>query len=124
MNTKQKLQIEGTSSSPSVLFTTDGKLKMEGKIIPDNALPFFEVLLNWISDLEAKNIVFDINIEYMNTSASMQMFKLLKKLESNCLIEELVVNWHYEEDDEDHYETGQLFEEKLYRIKLNFSSFV
>lgn len=124
MSTKQNLQIEGTSASPSVLFSTDGSLKIEGKIIPDNALPFFEILLNWISDLDARQVVFDINIEYMNTSASMQLFKLLKKLEENCLIEELLINWHYEEDDEDHYETGQLFEERLSRSKFIYCSFV
>jgi len=124
MDTKQNLQIEGTGSSPSVMFTTEGKLKIEGKIIPDNAMPFFEVLLNWISDLDASSVVFDVNIEYMNTSASMQMFKLLRKLEENCLIEELKVNWYYEQDDEDHYETGQVFEEKLYRTKFNFCSLV
>lgn len=124
MSTKQNLQIEGTSSFPLVSFSTDGKLKMVGKIIPDNALPFFEILLNWISDLDASKVVFDINIEYMNTSASMQMFKLLRQLEENCRIEELCVNWHYEEDDEDHYETGLLFEEKLYRTKFIYCSFV
>jgi hypothetical protein len=123
MDTKQNLQIEGTHSSPAVFFAPDGKLKLEGKIIPDNAIPFFEVLLNWIDDLDVKKVEFDINIEYMNTSASMQLFKLLRKLEENCLIEDLSVNWHYEEDDEDHFETGQLFEEKLYRTKFNFYSF-
>jgi hypothetical protein len=124
MNEKQNLQIEGTNSSPTVLFSTDGKLKIEGKIIPDNAIPFFTMLLNWISDLDARVVVFDINIEYMNTSASMQLFKLLRKLEENCLIEELTIIWHYEEDDEDHYETGQLFEERLQRTKFVYCSIV
>jgi hypothetical protein len=124
MSTKQNLQIEGTNTLPTVLFSTEGKLKIEGKIIPDNALPFFEILFNWISDLDATKVEFDINIEYMNTSASMQLFKLLRTLEENCLIEELCVNWHYEEDDEDHYDTGQLFEEKLFRTKFIYCSFV
>ncbi|MGD2034266.1 MAG: DUF1987 domain-containing protein [Bacteroidales bacterium] len=124
MDIKQNLSIEGTSSSPSVLFTTDGKLEIEGKIIPDNALIFFDILFNWVSDLDVERVMFDINIEYMNTSASMQLFKLLRKLEENCLIEEIEVNWYYEEDDEDHYETGQVFEEKLRRTKFNYHSFV
>ncbi len=124
MDTKQNLNIEGTSSLPAVSFTTEGRLKIEGKIIPDNALPFFQVLYNWVADLEIRSVVFDINIEYMNTSASMQMFKLLKQLEENCMIKDLVVNWYYEEDDEDHYETGLLFEEKLSRMKFNYCSFV
>ena len=82
------------------------------------------MLYNWVADLEIHSVVFDINIEYMNTSASMQMFKLLKQLEENCMINDVVVNWYYEEDDEDHYETGLLFEEKLSRMKFNYCSFV
>jgi hypothetical protein len=45
-------------------------------------------------------------------------------LEENCSIHEITVNWHYEEDDEDHYDTGLMFEERLTRVKFNYLSFV
>ncbi len=124
MNAQGNLHIEGTNSSPTILFTKEGKLRIEGRLIPDNANTLFDVLINWVSNLNSTRVVFDINIEYMNTSASLQLFTLLMKLEENCLIKDLTVKWHYEEDDEDHYETGQIFEEKLYRTKFQYLSFV
>jgi len=54
----------------------------------------------------------------------MQLYLLLKSLAENSLIEELAVIWHYEEDDEDHLETGQVYEEKLSKIKFKYLSYV
>ena len=124
MKTLENLQFEATKSSPLVSFDTSGNLKIEGKAIPDNAYIFFEPLFMWIENLNSENVVFDINLEYMNTSASMQLFGLLRKLEENCSIFDINVNWHFEEDDEDHYETGLMFEERLHRVKFSYLSFV
>jgi hypothetical protein len=120
METLTDLKIEGTKSMPSVTFNINGYLKMEGRFIPDNAATMFEPLFEWIKRLNADKVIFDINLEYLNTSASMQLFSLLRRLEENCLIKELVVNWYYEADDEDHYDTGLFFQEKLIRIKFNY----
>lgn len=124
MGSLENLQIEATKSSPSVIFNTSGILSIEGKAIPDNAITFFEPLFMWIDQLDSEDVVFDVNLEYMNTSASMQLFRLLRKLEENCLISNISVNWHYEEDDEDHYDTGLMFEERLHRIKFSYLSLV
>ena len=124
MKTLDNLQLEATKSSPSILFEKSGKLKIEGKAIPDNAITFFEPLFMWIQRLNSEDVDIDINLDYMNTSASMQLFGLLRKLDENCSIFKINVNWHYEEDDEDHYETGLMFEERLNRVKFNYYSFV
>ena len=124
MRTLNNLQLEATKTSPSIVFDNSGKLKIEGKAIPDNAIILFEPLFMWIEGLNSEEVEFDINLEYMNTSASMQLFGLLRKLDENCSIFNINVNWHYEEDDEDHYETGLMFEERLNRINFNYYSFV
>lgn len=118
MNTIENLSIAATRQMPEVVFEANGKLSISGRAIPDNAVPFFEVLREWIDKLECPEITFDINLEYMNTSASMQLFSLLRCLEDKNSIINLTVTWHYEEDDEDHYDTGLLFEEKLDRISF------
>ena len=118
METLGNLKIEGTKSSPTVSFHTDGNLKIEGRAMPDNVMYIFDPLFAWVERLNAKKVVFDINLEYLNTSCSMQLFALLRKLEENNSIEELTVKWHYEEDDEDHYDTGLFYEEKLSRTKF------
>ncbi len=124
MRTLKNLQIEGTKSAPAIAFDISGKLKIEGKARPDNAIILFEPLFMWIESLNSEKVVFDINLEYMNTSASMQLFGLLRKLEENCSIIDITVNWHYEEDDEDHYETGIMFEERLNRVNFSYYSYV
>ena len=107
-----------TNTSPEVNFKIDGTLSISGKILTENAVLTFEPLFKWIDELTSTKIVFEINLEYLNTSATMQLFNLLRHLDTNCSFSEIVVNWHYDEDDEDHLETGELFSEKLYRTKF------
>ncbi len=121
MSTLENLFVEATRQMPEIKFETNGKLCIKGRAIPDNAVPFFESLFTWIDALECEAVTFDINLEYINTSATMQLFTLLRKLEDKECITSLTVNWHYEEDDEDHYDTGLLFEEKLDRVEFLYT---
>ena len=114
------LYIDATTTSPEVKFNSNGSLLLRGRVISDNAVRDFEPLFAWTDKLEIPKITFDIDLDYLNTSASMQLFALLRNLEKNCSIKDLVVNWFYEEDDEDHYETGLFFFEKLHRTKFNY----
>jgi hypothetical protein len=117
------LKIEGTTSSPSVCFHADGTLKIEGRSMSDNPAQTFEPLLIWVENLIVDRVVFDIQLDYLNTSSSKQLLSLLQLLDENDSIHELIVNWHYEVDDEDHYETGMIFQERLHRAKFNYLSF-
>ena len=120
----KNLEIQGTMSSPTVLFNCDGNFLIEGRSLPDNAIKAFEPLFNWIASFRGENVKFTINLEYLNTSSSMQLFKLLKALEESVDIREIEVIWQYDEDDEEHYETGQIFEEQLQRISFQYKECV
>jgi len=114
------LVIKSTNISPAVEFYPDGHLNLEGKIITENAVITFDPIFNWIKDFHAKKVEFNIYLEYMNTSATMQLFSLLNKLDENCEIEQISIKWYYEEDDEEHLETGEIFEERLERSNFEF----
>jgi hypothetical protein len=116
----ENLIIKGNQTSPTVTFSIDGKLKIQGRIITDNPVTSFKPLFDWINALKCKKVLFDIEIDYMNTSASMQLFSILELLESKEEIETVKVNWYYEEDDEDHLETGHIFEQKLDRTEFTY----
>ncbi len=120
MNSLENLTIEGTQSSPKVFFQVDGHLNLSGRSMPDNPAKAFEPMFLWIEQLDSTKVIFDIQLDYLNTSSSLQLFNLLRTLDENNSIEEFIVNWHYESDDEDHFETGQFFEEKLQRTKFNY----
>jgi hypothetical protein len=116
----ENLIIKGTQTTPTVAFSIDGKLKIQGRMITDNPVTAFKPLFDWVDELHCDRVVFDIEVDYMNTSASMQLFSLLEKLEGKKEFETVKVNWHYEEDDEDHLETGHFFEQKLERTEFNY----
>lgn len=114
------LRIAGTSNSPEINFTPTGSFKMQGRIITENAVITFKPLFNWVANFEGSAIEFEIELDYMNTSASMQLFSFLKILDDNCSIEDIKVRWFYEEDDEDHLETGEFYEDKLNRVSFEY----
>ncbi len=118
----ENLVIEGTMSSPRVVFNHDGNLLIEGRSLPDNAVKAFEPLFSWMNSFRTEKVKFSIDLEYLNTSSSMQLFRLLRILEENCDIKEIEVIWHYDEDDEEHYETGQIFAEQLNRTNFHYQS--
>jgi hypothetical protein len=116
----ENLIIQGGNSLPYVEFNTNGKLRIQGRIITDNAINTFAPLLLWIKNLEAKKIEFSIELDYINTSASKQLFSMLRSLDENSNIDEILVKWYYEADDDDHLETGEFFEDKLSRVEFEY----
>ncbi|NLN30763.1 MAG: DUF1987 domain-containing protein, partial [Bacteroidales bacterium] len=53
----------------------------------------------------------DIRLEYFNTSSSKCILDVFKKLEAiHKAKNEVIVNWYYEEDDEDMLEAGEDYE--------------
>jgi hypothetical protein len=48
---------------------------------------------------------------------------LLKVLDANNNIKEFIVIWHYEKDDEDVLENGQIFEELLRKAVFRYQEY-
>lgn len=122
MELLEKLEIKGTPSTPDVVFEVDGNMLIKGRIIPENAFQLFKPLIDWAREIKCESVRFIIDLEYLNTGASNQLFTLLKTLDENESIKDLAVVWHYDEDDEDHLETGHFYEDKLNRTKFLYAS--
>ena len=116
----ENLIIKATNISPAFNFLVEGKLSIEGKVITENAVITFEPIFKWIESFTGDKIELDIKLEYMNTSASMQLYSLLNKIDEKDAIKKITVNWYYDEDDEEHLDTGELFEDRLERTEFNF----
>ena len=112
------LIIEPTSSTPAIQFREDGRLLIEGRSLPENVMKFYTPLIEWASKLTTQVVKLDINLEYLNSASSKKLLELLKVFDANNHIITLIINWHYETDDEDSLESGQIFEELL--IKAQF----
>ena len=107
--------IEGTPKTPSIKFDADkGIVEIKGRSIPENSLEFYKPLVDWLEQYSAnpapKTIV-NIHLEYFNTSSSKSILDVFKKLEAiHKAKHDVVVNWYYEEDDEDMLEAGEDYE--------------
>ncbi len=117
------LIIEATNYTPKVEFRQNGNLLLEGKSCPVNVTRFYYPLIAWVEGLKAKKVKFDINLEYINSASVKNLLELLRVLDVNKNINEIDINWYYEEGDDDALETGQILEELMQRIGFMYHEY-
>ncbi len=109
------LSIPGTQSTPTINSDSErGFVEISGRSNPENSIEFFRPLMNWaeeyIKNPQEKTTV-DINMEHFNSSSSkclLGFFKLLEFVQREN--KQIVINWHYEEDDDEMLEAGETYE--------------
>jgi len=106
------LTIEGTPKTPMVKFDGDtGKVEIKGRSIPENSIEFYKPLVEWLDEYgKAPHALTDVHVqlEYFNTSSSKCILDVFKKFETIVKAgHEVLINWYYEEDDEDMLEAGE-----------------
>ncbi len=104
--------IEGSPKTPTVSFDSEkGVITLKGRSIPENSIEFYRPLVDWLesySQTPQPKTTCTIQLEYFNTSSSKCLLDLFKKMENmNKNGNEIVINWYYEEDDEDMLEAGE-----------------
>jgi hypothetical protein len=119
----KNLIIEATSSTPAILFKTDGRMLMEGRSLPEDVQRFYGPVIDWSRNLTAEAVKLDINMEYLNSASTKKVLEFLKVLDANNCIKTFIVNWHYELDDEDTLENGQIFEELLRKAQFRYHEY-
>jgi len=109
-----KLIIEKTKQTPAVSFDPDsGVFNMSGRSIPENTFDYYKPILTWLDGYlknpQDKTIV-KVHLEYFNTSSSkfiLELFKKLTPINNDMDDKEVLVEWYYDEDDEEMMETGE-----------------
>lgn len=110
----EELHIKSTPATPSVRFDGNkGLLDIEGRSIDEGSFGFYAPLLEYI-DIYTKKpaplTTINIRLEYINTSSSRGLAEVLKKLDNLYKQgHKIVLNWYYEEDDEEIHEAGEDF---------------
>ena len=112
------IKIEGTRKTPDIYFDSNkGIVEIEGRSIPENSIEFYKPLVDWLdgyADTPASKTEVNIKLEYFNTSSSKCILDVFKKLETIYKnSSEVVINWYYEEDDEDMLEAGEDYQSIL-----------
>lgn len=123
MSNMKNINLEPTTSTPAVRFSSDGRLLMEGRSLPEDVNRFYNPLIAWVKVLTTEVVKIDLNLEYLNSASSKKVLELLRVLDNNEAIKELIVNWHYEADDEDALESGQIFEDFLIKAEFRYHEY-
>lgn len=118
-----ELRIAATKSSPEILLNPGGMIRIRGRSIHENILEFFRPVEEWVNSyiLEPADVTcIDMNLEYFNSASAKFMIQLFMKISRVRLLnKKFIVNWYYEEGDEDIYERGEYFSSVL-NIPFNF----
>jgi len=111
----ESIAIEGTTKTPEVRLNPEkGVIEIKGRSIPENSIEFYRPIIEWLDEYAKnpnKKTTVNVQLEYFNTSSSKCILDIFKKLESlKKARNEVMINWYYEEDDEDMLESGEDYE--------------
>ena len=107
----KSLNIQGTNDVPQVHFDyKKGNLFMGGSSLPENILEVFNPIMSWVEEYKAQRSSFthvEFNFEYLNTSSTNMVARLIESLSAIRQIGELKITWYYTHGDYDMRELGE-----------------
>jgi hypothetical protein len=112
----QAYYLEATSKTPKLDFNPEAKtFLISGRSIPENSIEFYRALLDWLEKYVQNPLeytIFEVKLEYFNTSSSKCLVEIFRKLERiHSEGKSVSIEWYYEEEDEDMQESGEDFKQ-------------
>ena len=109
----QPIVIDPTNVTPYVMLDTSSELfELKGRSSPEVSINFYTPIYEYLENAQVStsggDFVANFALEYFNTSSTKCLLGILKRLSNfQDKGKKVVVNWYYEEDDEDVLEIGQ-----------------
>lgn len=106
----QDYLLEREIKTPLIDAKASGEMRMEGICIPEDVTRLFAPFFTWLeqyTESPAEKTVMNVKLDYYNTSTAsilLKVFRQLAKVKSAG--KSVVINWIYEEDDEENMESG------------------
>jgi len=106
------IKIKGTDDTPNVILDAQNSImEISGRSLPEDVAAFYEPILDWFDEYSENpnpKTVVDFKLVYFNTASSKLILDILLKLEEmSDNGHEVLVRWHYPDDDEDMEEAGE-----------------
>lgn len=106
------IKIIGTDDTPSVTLDVPNEIfEISGRSLPEDVAAFYEPILDWLdryAETPNAKTVFNFKLVYFNTASSKLILDILLKLEEMHEDgKEVLIKWHFPEDDEDMEEAGE-----------------
>jgi hypothetical protein len=120
----EKVIRQGTSKTPLVILNPeDGIITLEGRSILEDTISFYDPILSWLAEYVIKpkeTTTLNISFDYFNSTSArilliiLQTIQQVRKHGNN-----LVINWYFDENDENIRESGTDFA-SLVKENFNF----
>ena len=106
------IKIMGTDDTPTVTLDAGNNVfEISGRSPPEDVAAFYNPIIDWMEKYNQSPLaktVFNFKLVYFNTASSKMLLDILMKLEElHNAGKEVVVKWHFAEDDEDMKEAGE-----------------
>lgn len=116
--------IAASERAPQVEFDfAQGSFKLKGESYPEDVAAFYGPLVaaldGWLKETTGRDIRFDIELVYFNSSSAKALMNILMLLEKAAGANAITVNWFYNADDDTMQEFGEDFSEDLERVTFN-----
>ena len=108
----ETIKIQGTEDTPKIILDKENDLlEISGRSLPEDVTAFYEPVLTWLEEY-AQNpnpkTIFNFKLIYFNTASSKLLLDILMKLEEiHEAGNDVLIRWHFPEDDEDMEEAGE-----------------
>lgn len=106
------INIKGTDDTPNVILDKEkGHFEISGRSLPEDVNMFYNPILEWIdsyAEAPIEKTEFIFKLEYFNTASSKVILDILLKFEE--IVEndhDVIIKWHYHEEEEDMLEAGE-----------------
>jgi hypothetical protein len=108
----ETIKIQGTEDTPKVILDKDTDImEISGRSLPEDVTSFYEPVLTWLEEYSQnpnKKTIFNFKLVYFNTASSKLLLDILMKLEEiHEAGNDVLIRWHFPEDDEDMEEAGE-----------------
>lgn len=123
----KNLRIEATRYTPKIDFDPfNGILSITGKSYPENTFEYYKTIISWVKEYlklikTDREIIVNLDLEYLNSGSLKVYFDLLDLLESaHDNGKNIKINWIYDEENDIAEEIGEdfIYEFKNLRIEL------
>lgn len=118
------LHIQGSEETPEICFDKDKpEFRVTGKSYMEDATTYYTSVINWLEEYskhpnDKTNFLFEL--EYVNTASSKIVHDILEALDKIFKAgNDVSVEWHYYEEDEDMLELGEEYDE-IYELPFVF----
>ncbi|MBN2212715.1 MAG: DUF1987 domain-containing protein [Bacteroidales bacterium] len=123
----EPLIIHLTDSTPSIhLDKVSGKFEISGRSLPEEALAFYQPVLEWINayiDTPNENTAFVFKMDYINSASVRALNDILTILEKLFLKGNNVsIVWKFSLEDKELKETGEEFSE-IYKMPFKLEGY-